>query len=167
LLTNFDCDVLYLADRKPLIQSLSVLPEYLRNQASESGAVLDYRDWHIPLGRRFRALKLWFVIRHFGAEGLRAHIEKSVESARWLAATIDADERFERLAPTDLSLVCFAHGDGDPASEALVHAVNASGRAYLTHTRLAGRYAIRVAIGGTYTEQADVERLWDLLDSLA
>ena len=87
LLTNFDCDVLYLADRKPLINSLSVLPEYLRNQASESGAVIDYRDWHIPLGRRFRALKLWFVIRHYGAEGLRDHIEKSVASARWFART--------------------------------------------------------------------------------
>ncbi len=94
LLTNFDCDVLYLADRRPLIKSLSVLPEYLRNQASESGAVIDYRDWHIPLGRRFRALKLWFVIRHYGAEGLRAHIENSVASARWLA---QADRRRRSL----------------------------------------------------------------------
>ena len=143
LLTNFDCDVLYLADRKPLIQSLSVLPEYLRNRASESGAVIDYRDWHIPLGRRFRALKLWFVIRHYGAEGLRAHIAKGVASARWLAARVDADDRFERLVPAELSLVCIAHRDGDGATEALLHAVNATGRAYLTHTRLDGRYAIR------------------------
>jgi aromatic-L-amino-acid decarboxylase len=163
LLTNFDCDVLYLADRKPLIQSLSVLPEYLRNRASESGAVIDYRDWHIPLGRRFRALKLWFVIRHYGAEGLRTHIAKGVASARWFAARVDADDRFERLVPADLSLVCIAHGDGDDATEALLHAVNATGRAYLTHTRLDDRYAIRVSFGGTYTEQAHVEQLWALI----
>jgi aromatic-L-amino-acid decarboxylase len=165
LLTNFDCDVLYLADRKPLINSLSVLPEYLRNQPTESGAVIDYRDWHIPLGRRFRALKLWFVVRHYGAQGLRAHIEHSVESARWLAQAVDDDDRFERLSPTDLSLVCFAHRDGDDASEALLHAVNASGRAFLTHTRLGDRYAIRVAIGGTSTEHAHVERLWELISA--
>jgi aromatic-L-amino-acid/L-tryptophan decarboxylase len=163
LLTNFDCDVLYLADRKPLINSLSVLPEYLRNQASESGAVIDYRDWHIPLGRRFRALKLWFVIRHYGAEGLRAHIKDSVASARWLAQAVDDDDRFELLVPTDLSLVCFAHRDGDEASEALLQAVNATGRACLNHTRLGSRYAIRVAIGGTSTEHAHVEGLWSLI----
>jgi aromatic-L-amino-acid decarboxylase len=167
LLTNFDCDVLYLADRRPLIESLSVLPEFLRNEASESGAVIDYRDWHVPLGRRFRALKLWFVIRRYGAEGLRAHIEKGVASARWLAETIDADDRFERLAPTDLSLVCFAHRDGDEASETLLRAVNASGRAFLTHTRLGGRYTIRVAIGGTYTEHQHVEQLWELISTHA
>jgi len=164
LLTNFDCDVLYLADRKPLINSLSVLPEYLRNQASDSGAVIDYRDWHIPLGRRFRALKLWFVIRHYGGEGLREHIAKGVASARWLADTIDADERFERLAPTDLSLVCFVHRDGDDATEALLQNVNATGRAYLTHTRLHDRYAIRVSTGGTRTELRHVEELWELID---
>jgi aromatic-L-amino-acid decarboxylase len=164
LLTNFDCDVLYLADRGPLIRSLSVLPEYLRNQASESGAVIDYRDWHVPLGRRFRALKLWFVIRHYGAAGLDAHVRKGVEAARWLAETIDADDRFERLAPTDLSLVCFAHRDGNLPTEGLLNAINASGRAYVTHTRIGERFAIRVAIGGTFTERADVERLWTLID---
>ncbi len=167
LLTNFDCDVLYLADRGPLIRSLSVLPEYLRNQATESGAVIDYRDWHIPLGRRFRALKLWFVIRHYGAAGLAAHVRKGVDAARWLAAEIDDDDRFERLAPTDLSLVCFAHRDGDATTQALLDAVNATGRAYVTHTRLDNRLAIRVAIGGTYTQLADVERFWTLLDQEA
>jgi aromatic-L-amino-acid decarboxylase len=163
LLTNFDCDVLYVADRSALISSLSVLPEYLRNAASESGAVIDYRDWHVPLGRRFRALKLWFVLRHYGAAGLRDHITRHVASAQWLAQQIDADDRFERLAPTELSLVCFAHCEGDEASERLLHAVNASGRAFLTHTRLRGRYAIRAAIGATQTEQRHVEALWDLL----
>jgi aromatic-L-amino-acid decarboxylase len=163
LLTNFDCDVLYVADRGALLSALSVVPEYLRNAASESGAVIDYRDWHVPLGRRFRALKLWFVLRHYGVVGLREHIERHVASARWLAARVDDDERFERIAPTDLSLVCFACTAGDDASERLVHAINASGAAFVTHTRLDSRYVIRVAIGATQTTQRHVERLWDLL----
>ena len=167
LLTNFDCDVLYVADRAALISSLSVLPEYLRNTASESGAVIDYRDWHVPLGRRFRALKLWFVLRHYGADGLRQHITRHVESARWLAAQIDDDDRFERVAPTDLSLVCFRHRDGDEASERLLHGVNATGQAFLTHTRLGDRYAVRVAIGATSTERVHVERLWSLISRLS
>jgi aromatic-L-amino-acid decarboxylase len=167
LFTNFDCDVFYVTDRSALISSLSVLPEYLRNHASESGAVVDYRDWHVPLGRRFRALKLWFVLRRFGASGLRARVTEHVALARWLAGEVDADERFERLAPTDLSLVCFAHRDGDEASERLLHAVNATGRAYVTHTRLARRYAIRVSIGQTNTERRHVEDLWELIRSLA
>ncbi|HEX4821157.1 MAG TPA: pyridoxal-dependent decarboxylase, partial [Acidimicrobiales bacterium] len=166
LLTNFDCDVLYVADRAALIESLSVLPEYLRNAASESGAVIDYRDWHVPLGRRFRSLKLWFVLRRYGVSGLAEHVTRHVESARWLANQIDADDRFQRAAPTDLSLVCFVHRDGDEASAAVLEAVNASGKAFLTHTRLRERYVIRVAIGGTYTEQRHVEDLWSLIDSL-
>ncbi|MEY2432291.1 MAG: aromatic-L-amino-acid/L-tryptophan decarboxylase [Acidimicrobiaceae bacterium] len=165
LLTNFDCDVFYVRDRGALISSLSVLPEYLRNEASESGAVIDYRDWHVPLGRRFRALKLWFVLRHYGAIGLREHITRHVSSAQWLAAKVDDDERFERLAPADLSLVCFAHRDGDEASERLLQAVNASGNAFLTHTRLHDRYTIRVAVGATQTEHRHVEALWSLIDS--
>jgi aromatic-L-amino-acid decarboxylase len=166
LLTNFDCDVLYVADRAALISSLSVLPEYLRNAASESGAVIDYRDWHVPLGRRFRALKLWFVLRHYGAVGLRDHITRHVDSARWLAAQIDADDRFERVTPTDLSLVCFVHRDGDEASERVLRAVNESGKAFLTHTRLHDRYVIRVAVGATQTERRHVESLWTLLQQL-
>jgi aromatic-L-amino-acid decarboxylase len=167
LFTNFDCDVFYVADRAALIRSLSVLPEYLRNAASESGAVIDYRDWHVPLGRRFRALKLWFVLRHYGASGLRHHIREHVALAHWFAEQVDGDERFARLAPADLNLVCFAHVDGDDATEALLRAVNADGSAYLTHTVLGGRYAIRVSIGQTSTERRHVEALWNLLDSLA
>jgi len=167
LLTNFDCDVLYLADPSALVDSLSVVPEYLRNQASESGAVIDYRDWQVPLGRRFRALKLWFVLRRYGAEGLREHIRRDVRAARWLAARVDGDDRFARLAPADLSLVCFAHRDGDDATERLHRRINESGRALVTHTRLGDRYAIRVAVGATSTEQHHVEALWHLVDELA
>ena len=89
LLTNFDCSAFWVADRAALIDALSVLPEYLRNQATESGQVVDYRDWHVPLGRRFRALKLWFVIRHYGAEGLRAHVRASIAHAEWFAAQVE------------------------------------------------------------------------------
>src|SRR5215470_10500211 len=107
MFTNFDCDVFYVADRKALIQTLSVLPEYLRNQATESGAVLDYRDWQIPLGRRFRALKLWFVIRHYGVEGLQHHIREHVSLAQQFALWVEQDHRFEVVVPVPLNLVCF------------------------------------------------------------
>src|SRR6202007_314253 len=107
MFTNFDCDVFYVADRKALIQTLSVLPEYLRNQATESGAVIDYRDWQIPLGRRFRALKLWFVLRHYGVQGLQHHIREHVALAQEFAKWIRGDERFEIAAPAPLNLVCF------------------------------------------------------------
>jgi aromatic-L-amino-acid decarboxylase len=112
-------------------------------------------------------LKLWFVLRRFGASGLRDHVTRHVEAARWFAEHVDADDRFERVAPTDLSLVCFVHRDGDDASAALLDAVNATGNAFLTHTRLRERYVIRVAVGGTYTEQRHVESLWELIDALA
>jgi aromatic-L-amino-acid/L-tryptophan decarboxylase len=167
LFTNFDCSVMYVADRAPLIHALSVVPEFLRNVASESGAVIDYRDWHIPLGRRFRALKLWFVLRHYGAEGLRHHVARHVELAAEFAARVDADPRLERLAPTWLSLVCFAHRGGDEATQRLFDGLNASGRAYLSHTRLRDRLAIRVSIGQTTTERRHVDALWSLVDELA
>jgi aromatic-L-amino-acid decarboxylase len=167
MFTNFDCDVLWVADRVPLIRALSVLPEFLRNAATESGAVIDYRDWHVQLGRRFRALKLWFVLRWYGAEGLRHHLRRHVELARELAASVDADPRLERLTPTRLNLVAFAHRDGEEATQRLLDAVNATGRAYLTHTRLADRLAIRVVVGQTWTERRHVDALWKLIDELA
>src|SRR5436190_848731 len=117
MFTNFDCDCFYVADRKALIQTLSVLPEYLRNQATESGAVIDYRDWQIPLGRRFRSLKLWFVIRHYGVEGLRYHIRQHVELAQQFADWVKIDDRFELAAPVPLNLVCFRHKGGDEVNQ--------------------------------------------------
>jgi aromatic-L-amino-acid decarboxylase len=167
LLANFDCTLFYVRDRAALVRSLSVLPEYLRNAASESGAVIDYRDWQVPLGRRFRALKLWFVIRHYGVEGLRAHVRRGVELARRLVELVDADERFELAAPARLSLVCFRLRDGDEANQRLLDAVNASGRAFLTHTRLDGKLTLRLAIGSPYTERRHVEATWRLLQELA
>jgi aromatic-L-amino-acid decarboxylase len=167
LFTNFDCTCFWVADRSALLDALSVLPEYLRNDASSSGAVIDYRDWQVPLGRRFRALKLWFVIRHYGAEGLAHHVRRHVELAAGLVDRVEADERFVLAAPPRLGLVCLRHVDGDDATQALLDAVNASGEQYLTHTRLNGRLVIRVSIGQTQTEERHVRALWDHLTTLA
>ena len=167
LFTSFDCDVFYVADRAALVDALSVVPEYLRNPASDSGAVIDYRDWQVPLGRRFRALKLWFVIRHYGAEGLRHHIREHVALARELAAWIDADPRFVLSVPPPLNLLCFRHAAGEDATRMLLDALNASGEVYLTHTRLDGALTIRVCVGATQTRREHVERLRALLDAYA
>jgi aromatic-L-amino-acid decarboxylase len=167
LLTNFDCDAFWVADPDALVGALSVLPEFLRNAATESGSVIDYRDWQVPLGRRFRALKLWAVLRWYGAEGLREHIRSGVGLAQELAGWVRADPRFEVVAPHPLGLVCLRLVEGDAASEALLTAVNASGRAYLSHTRVRGRYVLRVSIGATLTERRHVEALWALLQELA
>jgi len=167
LLTNFDCDCFYVSDRAVLIQTLSILPEYLRNQATESGAVFDYRDWGIPMGRRFRALKLWFVIRTYGAEGLRTHIRNGVALAQEFAGWVRADDRFELCAPAPLNLVCFRLKGDDGANERLRDALNASGKMYLIHTKLDGTVVLRLAIGGTYTERRHVEQAWELIQGTA
>ena len=160
LLTNFDCNCFWVADRAALVGALSVLPEYLRNRATESGGVIDYRDWHVPLGRRFRALKLWFVIRHYGAEGLRAHVRRSVELADWFAARVKESEEFEVAAPVSVGLVCFRHRAGDAFNQALMDRLNRSGALYLTHTRLDDRLVLRLAVGGPATRRAHVEAAW-------
>ena len=167
LLTNFDCDCFYVADRSSLVEALSITPEYLRNEASESGSVIDYRDWQVPLGRRFRALKLWFVVRSYGAEGLRAHVREHVRLSKMLSDRLGADPRFELCAPPALNLTCFRHVAGDGASEGLLSDLNATGRVFLSHTRLDGVYVIRCSIGGTWTEERHVEMLWRLIDELA
>ena len=167
MLVNFDCDCFWVADRSDLVAALSVLPEYLRNPASASGEVIDYRDWQVPLGRRFRALKLWFVIRHYGAEGLRAHVTEHVTLAQELAGWVEDDPRFELAAPVPLNLVCFRHVGGDDVNRALLSALNATGRVFLTHTELAGRHTIRLCIGSARTERRHVEGCWALVQELA
>jgi aromatic-L-amino-acid decarboxylase len=163
MFTNFDCDCFYVADRKALITTLSVLPEYLRNKASESGAVIDYRDWQIPLGRRFRALKLWFVIRHYGVEGLRYHIRQHVAWTRKFADWVEEDENFELAAPVPLNLVCFRHRGGDACNRTLLEKLNQSGNLFLTHTSLNGEYTLRFCVGGTNTRLHHVQRAWKLI----
>lgn len=167
MMVNFDCNVLWVADRKPLIETMSILPPYLRNEASESGAVIDYRDWHVPLGRRFRALKLWWVIRWYGAQGLRAMVREHVRLADDFARRVDSDDRLELIAPHPFALVCFSHRDGNEATIALAKSLNESGKVAVNGSKIGDIDFIRVAIGQSYTEQRHVDALWDLIDSLA
>ena len=160
MFTNFDCSCLWVADRKALIRTLSILPEYLRNRATESGAVIDYRDWHIQLGRRFRSLKLWFVIRHYGIEGLQYHIRQHVQLAQQFAEWVQNDERFELAAPVPLNLVCFRHKNGDEANQAIMDCLNRSGDLFLTHTKLGGKLTLRLCVGQTNTQARHVESAW-------
>ncbi|MGW5581546.1 pyridoxal-dependent decarboxylase [Micromonospora chokoriensis] len=167
LLTGFDCDAFWVADRAELIEALTVLPEFLRNAASDSGAVIDYRDWQVPLGRRFRALKLWFVLRWYGAEGLQAHIRSGVRLAERFAEQVRADDRFEVATPHPFSLVCFRLRADDDVNAALLASVNATGRVHLTHTRVAGRYTLRMAIGSPQTTETHIDDTWALLATTA
>ncbi len=160
MFTNFDCDCFYLADREALIRALTVLPEYLKNRATSSGAVIDYRDWQIPLGRRFRALKLWFVIRHYGVEGLQFHVRRHVELAQRFRSWVEDDELLELAAPAPLNLVCFRHRGGDKPTQLLLDRVNGTGELYMTHTVLGGRTAIRFCVGQTRTEERHVIEAW-------
>jgi aromatic-L-amino-acid decarboxylase len=168
LLTGFDATLFWVADRAALTGALSILPEYLRNAATDTGAVVDYRDWQIPLGRRFRALKLWFVLRWYGAEGLREHIRGAVALAQELAGWAEADDRFEVATPHPFSLVClrprWADGvDADVATMTLLERLNDGGEVFLTHTTVGGSAVLRVAVGALSTTREHVERVWALL----
>jgi aromatic-L-amino-acid decarboxylase len=167
MFVNFDCDAFYVADRSALIRTLSVLPEYLRNQASASGAVIDYRDWQIPLGRRFRALKLWFTIRHYGAEGLRHHVREHVTLAQELAERIESHDELELAAPVPLNLVCFRHKGGEAETQRMLDELNATGEVLLTHTRLDDHLVVRVSVGTAATTKRTVDRLWELIGDAA
>jgi len=160
MLTSLDCSCFYVADRTILIRTLSILPEYLKNRATESGAVIDYRDWHVPLGRRFRALKLWFVIRHYGVEGLRQHVRNHIDLAQQFRAWVESDDRFELAAPTPLNLVCFRYRGDDNANRELLERLNRSGDLYLTHAVLDGRYTLRFCVGQIRTEERHVANAW-------
>jgi aromatic-L-amino-acid decarboxylase len=168
LLTNFDCSAYFVRDVAALLATFQASPEYLRT-AYDAEAV-NYRDWGIQLGRRFRALKLWFVIRSYGVEGLRAIIRRHVGLAQELAGWIRADGRFEIVAPAVLGLVCFRYRprgasdeEADALNQSLMARVNASGRVHLTHTRLAGRYVIRLVVGQRATQREHVAEAWRLI----
>jgi aromatic-L-amino-acid decarboxylase len=168
LLTNFDCTAYYVRDREALLSTFSLTPEYLRTVHDEQ--VVNYRDWGIQLGRRFRALKLWFVIRSYGVEGLRAIIRRHVALAAELSSWVEAAPEFERMAPVPFGLVCFRYRPAgvpedelDRLNERLLARVNATGRVFMTHTRLGGRYAIRLVVGQRATERRHVEEAWQLI----
>ena len=174
LFTPFDLSVLYCRHMDLLRAAFSLTPEYLRTV--ETAPVRNLMDTGIQLGRRFRALKLWMVLRHFGASGLRARLAEHMRLARLFASWIDADSRFERLAPVPFSVVCFravppapaqAADDLDGFNERLLESVNATGEIFMSHTRLDGRYAIRLAIGNLHTTDVHVARAWALLQAHA
>jgi aromatic-L-amino-acid decarboxylase len=167
MFTNFDCDCFYVARREELIRTLSILPEYLRNRATESGAVIDYRDWQIPLGRRFRALKLWFVIRHYGLEGLQHHVRRHIQMAQQFAQWVSDDGQFELAAPAPLNLICFRHRAGDDFNRRLLDRLNAGGQLYLTHTVLGQQFVLRFCVGQTHTEPRHVAQAWRQIQQTA
>lgn len=158
---------MWVQERRWLLQALSLTPEYLRSAEYDSGLVQDYRDWQVPLGRRFHSLKLWFVLRAFGARNLRAFIREHVALAEHLAARIRADPRFEIVTPVSLSLVCFRLKASDDANQRLLDRVNATGRAFLVHSKLDGKFIIRCAIGNPRTELHHVDEVWKLITDSA
>lgn len=172
LLTPIDCSLLYTRRPDDLKRAFSLVAEYLKTDEQD---VINLMDYGLSLGRRFRALKLWMVIRAYGRKGLAEIIAGHVREARWLAAQIDAEPGWERLAPVPFSTVCFRHllaGDADTTqaeahNKAILDTVNESGQAFLSHTVLNGRYALRVAIGNQATTHDHVERVWQLLREAA
>ncbi|MCI0350298.1 MAG: pyridoxal-dependent decarboxylase [Acidobacteriales bacterium] len=167
MLTNFDCTCFYVADRKALTESLTITPEYLRNTASATGSVVDFRDWHVPLGRRFRALKLWCVICSYGIEGLQQMVRGHVNLAQQFLTWVKADDRFEIISPATLNLVCFRMKTDDTTNERLLRQLNASGKLYLSHTRLNGKFVLRFCVGQTYTEEEHVRKAWEQIQAQA
>lgn len=173
MFTNFDCTAYFVRDKAALVNSFSILPEYLKTP--EDQLVNNYRDWGIPLGRRFRALKLWFVIRSYGVEGLQFKIRSHIEHGQRLAALIAAAPNFELMAPVPLNLVCFRYLPQpdlspeavDRLNEQLLLRLNGSGRILLTQTRLSGRYVIRMVAGQTDATWEEIEKGWELIQSTA
>lgn len=170
MFTNFDCTAYFVKDKEQLIRTFEILPEYLKN--STHGLVNDYRDWGIPLGRRFRALKLWFVMRTYGQKGLVETIGKHCGFGHWIADQIRAHEDFELVCPPQLNMVVFrwtgaSEEQLNELNTRLLNAINDSGKAYLSHIKVRGKYAIRLVLGQTRLEEHHVHEIWSLIKSFA
>ncbi len=172
MFTNFDCTAFFIRDAASLIKTFEILPEYLKTRTR--GSVNDYRDWGIPLGRRFRALKLWSVIRSYGIQGLQKKIREHIEFASRLKVMIQNEADFEILAPVIINVVCFRYSPAGSSeqqlndlNEKLNHLLNDSGKIYLTHTLLNGKYTLRMVTGQTNVTDAHVEKAWELIKSMA
>ena len=171
MLTNFDCSAYFVKDADLLVNTFSVQPEYLKTAADNN--VKNYRDWGIQLGRRFRALKLWFVLRAYGTEGIQKMVNQHINLAREFSCWIKTDERFELLAPQNLSLVCFRYNPAGQSEEMLTHLnkqllekINATGEVFLTHTSLKGKYALRLSVGQRTTEARHVDRVREIINNV-
>lgn len=171
LLTTFDCSTLWVSDRQSFTRALSVTPEYLRSNEGDSGEVIDYRDWQIPLGRRFRSLKLWFVLRWYGVEGLQAFVREQVRLAGVFERLVAEHTSFELAAPRRLGLVCFRFRGTDEENRELLDSINSSGDIFLTHTIIPmggeDRFVLRFATGSISTKEEHVQRAWEIIESLA
>jgi aromatic-L-amino-acid decarboxylase len=173
MFTNFDCSAYFVRDTEVLIRTFEILPEYLRT--GTRGQVNDYRDWGIQLGRRFRALKLWFVIRDFGVEGIRNKVRDHLSWAGELARQIKQSSDFELFEPQNMGLVCFRYqppGESDAEkrnrlNEKLMQTLNASGRIYLTHTKVEGLVTLRLVVGQTNVTRKHVQDAWKLIRETA
>ena len=168
----FDCTLYYVKDAEHLVRVMSTNPSYL--QSAVDGRVKNLRDWGIPLGRRFRALKLWFLLREQGAEALRARLRRDIDNARWLEAKVRATPGWQVLAPVALQTVCVRHappGMSDDRLErhtqAWAERLNASGEAYVTPAKLSGKWMVRVSVGAILTERPHVEALWQAMQTAA
>jgi aromatic-L-amino-acid decarboxylase len=171
MLTNFDCSAYFVKDPGALIRTFEIKPEYLKTGVDPF--VKNYRDWGIQLGRRFRALKLWFVIRSYGVEGLQAFVREHLRLAQLFKGWVEADRRFELMAPVPFGVVCFRLNDGREAAalnglnQAFLERINASGKVFLTHTSLKGKYTLRMVIGARATTEADVRAAWEIIRAAA
>ncbi|HIC85038.1 MAG TPA: aspartate aminotransferase family protein [Desulfobacterales bacterium] len=167
MLTNFDCSAYFVKDPGTLIQTFEIHPEYLKTGVDRR--VKNFRDWGIQLGRRFRALKLWFVIRSYGVEGIRAFLREQIRLADMFSRWVEDHDRFELLAPVPFSLVCFRYNDGrsedelNRVNERLLNEINETGEVFLTHTTLKGKYTLRMAIGQRCTKERHVRKAWDII----
>ncbi len=167
MFTNFDCSAYFVKDKEALIRTFAILPEYLKTAVDEK--VNNYRDWSVQLGRRFRALKLWFVLRSFGVQGIKDKLRYHLELANNLKLKIEARSDFEILAPVNFNLICFRYKpkgvrDEDKLNqinEDLLKRINDTGKLYLTHTKLGSKYVLRIVIGQTYVKGSDVEKSWE------
>ena len=173
MFTNFDCSAYFVKDKNALIRTFSILPEYLKTP--EDHLVNNYRDWGVPLGRRFRSLKLWFVIRSFGIKGLQEKIRQHIEFGQWLKEKVTSSKNFELLAPVPLNLVCFRYRpDGvtdekrlDEINSNLLNTLNSSGKILLTQTKLDGKYTIRFVGGSERTTLEDIRQGWQFIEETA
>lgn len=164
---NFDCDLFWTAHRSALLGALSILPEYLRSRALEEHHAIDYRDWQVPLGRRFRSLKLWFALRTDGVQPAQHMIRNHIALTQELAELVRADDRFEIVAPHPLNLLCIAHRNGNAATDALIERLNATRRVLFTRTVLDQQSVMRWCIGSRLTTREHVLGAWHLVQSLA
>lgn len=167
MFTGMDCSMFWVADRRPLVEAMAITPAYLRTDEGDAGEVVDYRDWHVALGRRFRALKLWFVLRLFGADDIRARFRQHLAWSRDLDARVRAHPRLRLVAPTVFPLVSLAHVDGSHATRAVAAACNDAADLAVTVAELDGQPYLRLAVGSITTTDADVDHLWEVVSGAA